>query len=389
MKHLALVLLALSAIEGCLVSCSPSLTPEQEAQRDFREARVTDDLKRRLELLDRAVELHPTPEAHLERAMLSETLRDPARAIADYTAAIRFVGDGPVRAALLLNRGVLYGKARRFDEGEADLSEAIKATGSPEAYLQRAWLRRQAGKAADAERDVAEARKTGNSLADPLYNEGVRAVTRGDSAEAERMFRFAIDLDPLHPRAHIAMARLHMERHRFADAVGEFDQAIPSYPRDAELYYHRGNAQLAAGRGDQALADYEKAVGLAPNEAIYLASRGMAWHRVRNDVAKAMVDFGEAIRIDPKCHTAWYHRGLLDHEQGHLEGAEQDLRRATSSRATPEGCVALGRVLHDRGEYDKALALFRGALEIYKEPETRKVISAEMDRTRLAKENRK
>lgn len=372
-----------------LVSCTASLTREEEAERDLREARSTDDLQRRLELLDRAVELHPTTEAHLERAMLSESLREPARAIADYTAAIRFVGDASARGVLLLNRGVLYGKARRFDEGEADLSEAIKATGSPEAFLQRAWLRRQAGRTADAERDVAEARKTGNSLADPLYNEGVRMLTRGDSAEAERMFRFALDLDPLHNRAHIAMARIYMERHRFAEAVSEFDQAIPAYPRDAELYYHRANAQLAAGRGEQALADYEKAVELAPKEAIYLASRGMAWHRVRNDAVKARADFGEAIRIDPKCHSAWYHRGLLDHEQGHLEGAEQDLRRATAIRASPEGCLALGRVLHDRGDYDKALSLYRGALEIYREPEARKSISAEIERTRVAKENRK
>jgi tetratricopeptide (TPR) repeat protein len=371
-----------------LVSCT-SPTPQQEAERDVREALRTGEVQRKLELLDRAIELHPTSQAHLERALLSSSVREPARAMADLNAAIAFLDGDPSRLSLLLSRALLLGRERRYDEADVDLSEVIKATGSPEAYLQRAWFRRRSGRESDAARDVQQARKASDGLADPFYNEGVRALTRGDSGEAERMFRFALDLDPLHSRAHIAMARLYMERHQFSEAVLEFDQAIPAHPRDPELYYHRGNVRLGAGLGEEALADFTKAVELAPTEPIYLAARGLAYHRVRRDVPKAMADFSEAIRIDPKCHSAWYNRGLLDREQGHLEGAEQDLRRALSIRATPEGCLALGRVLHDRGDYDKALTLYRQALEIYREPDVRKSIAAEVDRTQRAKENKK
>jgi tetratricopeptide (TPR) repeat protein len=372
----------------CLVSCA-SMTPQQEAERDYRDALTTRDVRRKLELLDRAIELHPTSQAHLERAMLSETVREPARAIADLNAAIAFLDGDPSRLALMLSRAILLGRSGRYDEADIDLSEVIKATGSPEAYLQRAWFRRRSGRESDAARDVQEARKASDGLADPFYNEGVRALTRGDAVEGERMFRFALDLDPFHSRAHIAMARLHMERHQFAEAALELDQAIPAHPRDAELYYHRGNARFAAGLGEDAFADFAKAVELAPKEPIYLAARGIAFHRVRKDVPKAMADFADAIALDPKCHSAWYNRGLLDHEEGHLQGAEDDLRRALSIRATPEGCSALGRVLHDRGEYDKALSLYRQALEVYREPDVRKSLTAEMERTQRAKESRK
>ena len=370
------------------VSCA-SLTPQQEADRDFRQALTTKDVRRRLELLDRAIELHPTSQAHLERALLSGSVREPARALADLDSAIAFLAGDPSSLSLLLNRALLLGREGRFDEADADLSEVIRATGSAEAYLQRAWFRRRSGREGEAARDIQAARKASDGLADPFYNEGVRVLTRGDSAEAERMFRFALDLDPFHSRAHVAMARLYMERHQFAEAALEFDQAIPAHPRDAELYFHRGNVRLAAGLGEEAFADFAKAVELAPTEPLYLAARGLAYHRVRKDVPKAMADFAEAIRIDPKCHPAWYNRGLLDHEEGHLEGAEQDLRHALSIRATPEGCVALGRVLHDRGDYDKALALYGQALEVYKEPDVRKPIAAEVERTRRAKENKK
>jgi tetratricopeptide (TPR) repeat protein len=367
-----------------LASCT-SLTAQQEADRNFREALTAKDIQKRLELLDRSIELHPSSQAHLERALLSASVREPARALADLNAAIAFLDGDPSRLSLQLSRALLLGHAGRYDEADVDLSEVIKATGSPEAYLQRAWFRRRSGREAEAARDVQEARKASDGLADPLYNEGVRALTRGDSAEAERMFRFALDLDPLHSHAHIGMARLYMERHQFAEAVREFDEAIPAHPRDAELYYHRGNARFAAGTGEDALVDYIKAVELA-KEAVYLAARGMAYYRVRKDVPKAMADFAEAIAIDPRCQAAWYQRGLLDHEQGRPQKAEDDLRHALSIRATPEGCLALGRVLHDQGEYEKALTLYRQALEVYREPDVRKSFVAAAERTQRAKE---
>jgi tetratricopeptide (TPR) repeat protein len=370
-----------------LVSCTAT-TPQEEAERDYRAAILSGDVGKKLELLDRSIELHPTSQAHLERAMLSASVREPARAIADLNAAIRFLSGDPSRVSLILSRAMLLGREGRFDEADLDLTEVIKATGSSEAYLDRAWFRRRAGRDGDAARDIEEARKASDGLADPFYNEGVRSFTRGDAAEAERMFRFALDLDPFHSRAHVAMARLHMERRHFADAVLELDQAIPAHPRDAELYYYRGNARWAAGMGEDALNDYTKAVELSPREAVYLAARGMAYHRVRKEFSKAKADFDEAIGIDPKCQAAWYYRGLLGHVEGHLQEAEDDLRRALSIRATPEGCLALGRVLHDRGDYERALALYRQALEVYKEPDLQRSLSAELERTRKAKESK-
>ena len=88
------------------VSCA-SLTPQQEADRDFRQALTTKDVRRRLELLDRAIELHPTSQAHLERALLSGSVREPARALADLDSAIAFLAGDPSSLLLLLNRALL------------------------------------------------------------------------------------------------------------------------------------------------------------------------------------------------------------------------------------------------------------------------------------------
>jgi tetratricopeptide (TPR) repeat protein len=387
MNRSAVLMLALAA-------CSASPTPEQEADLDYRRALDSRDTEEALELVSRAIARSPRADYFLLRASLNHSLKKPDAALADYGSALKpAAGDpfqAPQRAAIHLDRGLLHLQTRDLRSAEEDFSEALRLVPDyTEALLQRAWIRRRLNRAAEAELDVAEARRSGSGQADGYYNEGVRSVTQGDSAEAERMFRFALDLEPLHSRAHTAMARIYMERRLFAEAAAELDEAIPAQPRNAELYYHRGTARLAAGRGEEALADYSKAVELQPFEAPYLAARGQALHRVRHEIEKAKADFAEAIRVDKDCFAAWYHSGVLHHELRELWAAERALRRAAAIRASPEGSLALGRVLHDQGEYDKALSLYRQALEIYKDAGTQKALQGEVERTRQAKENRK
>jgi tetratricopeptide (TPR) repeat protein len=370
-----------------LASCTVELRPEARADTYYRTALHSSEPRWALECMDHAIELHPSAEYYQYRASLNLSLKQSSAALNDFNSAIGLQRNDP---ALFLNRGVLLAQAGRLRDAEEDFSEALRlAPGYTEALLHRAWLRRRLNRPADAERDVAEARRLGSGHADGFYNEGVRSLTQGDPAEAERMFRFALDLDPDHSRAHVAMARMYMERRLYADAAAEFDLAIPAQPRNAELYCHRGTVRQASGRGEEALADFSKAVELQPFEASYLAARGQAFHRVRRESDKARADFAEAIRIDRNCFAAWYHSGVLHHELKELEAAERDLRRAAAIRASPEGSLALGRVLHDRGDYDKALSLYRQALEIYKDADVQKAIRDESERTSRARENRK
>lgn len=364
MKALVLVL--------CLASCTIQERPWDRAAQWVKTAEAASDPRWALACMDNAIEEHPTAEYHRFRAAIHLSLKQYVPALNDCTVAIQMKKGDP---ALHLARGIVLVRMGRVREAEADFTETLKlAPETLDALLYR-------GRPADLE----EARRIGAGLADGYYNEGVRALTQNDGIEAERNFRFALHLDPAHARAHVAMARQYMARRKFAEAAEELEKVgVP----DAELHYHRGNARLAAGRGEEALADYAKAVELDPSEALYVASRGLALHRVRKDVDRARANYDEAIRMDPQCQPAWYNRGLLRHEQKDLAGAESDLRRAASIRASPEGSVALGRVLHDRGEYDKALALYRGALDVYRDEESQKALLKESERSRKAREKK-
>ncbi len=366
MRPAALLLLALAA-------CA-SARPGEE----FNRALSTPDPAKALAHLDRAIAADPRPEYFAERARIHLALRRRPEALADYAEALKRtpadeLGSTP-RAGLFLRRALLLSSLGRAAEADADLSEALKlAPELTEARLERARLRRAAGRREEADRDVEAARRTGAGQADFFYNEAVRAITNGEEAEGDRMIGFALDLDPGYSRAHVARARRHLEHGRFAEA---------------ELYYHRGGARLSAGEIEAALGDFEKASDLDPKEARYLAARGLAKFRAGRDVAEVRADLDAAIRADDACYPAWFNRGLVAFERKEYEDAEKDLRHAAALRATPEGSVALARVLHERGNTEAALNLLRRALDVYRTPEVLKVLRDEIERMGRAKETK-
>lgn len=254
-----------------------------------------------------------------------------------------------------------------------------------EVLILRSRAHREAGRRVEAEQDLEAARKIFDRAADGYYNDGVRALAQGRRPEADRYFGYALELDPDHQRARLAMARAYMERRRYADAAREYDRLIRVQPRDAGLYYHRGNARLLAGMGEEALADFTLAVELVPTDATYLAARAVARHRVRGDLMLARLDFDTALRLDEVCYHAWYGRGLLRQDVQDYEGAEKDLRRAMSIRSSPEGAIALGRLLQARGDRAAAEDVLRKAIGIYPDPETQRMLNAALER--LLKEN--
>lgn len=368
-----------------LASCASEPVAVSPADQEYRQALACRTAQEALPHLDLAIQADPRAEFFVARAGVRLSLKRPQEAVEDFTQAIRRRSSDPV---LRVSRGSVLFALARYPQAEEDFSEAVRlAPEYVEALLWRAHARRVLGREADADRDVAQARTVGASLADGFYNEGVRALNKGESVEAERMFAFTLDLNPDFSRAHIALARILMERRRFPEAAAEFDQALRWHPKDPELYYHRGNARLAADRGPEALADFDRALDLKPGEASYLAARGLARYRVRQDALAAKADLDLAIQMDKSCYAAWLNRGIIAHERKELDAAERDLRQAGAIHASPEGSIALARVLHDRREYDKALALYRNALAIYKDPEVQKRIQEEAERTRQAKEN--
>src|SRR5919202_2820322 len=72
--------------------------------------------------------------------------------------------------------------------------------------------------------------------------------------------------------------------------------------------YNRGVDKLNAGNYQGAIADFNQALQLDPNDADTYYNRGYAQHTLGN-YAKAITDYTEAIRINPNFAQAYSNRG--------------------------------------------------------------------------------
>ncbi len=377
-----------------LASCAPFETVEEAAEGLYRTALArAAEPERARALLDEAIGLDPgRAEFYLARAEAGRRLRLAIEVEADFTSAIgllkRDPGERSDLAAAHLGRGIARADGSRLTEAEADATEALRiAPGLLEGYLHRAQWRRRAGRAREAEEDLARARELGAGVADLFYNAGVRELRNLRTDEAERQFVFAADLEPAHVRAWMGIARCGMERGRYAAAVEALTRAIELQPQAGELYYNRANAYRAQERWEEAFADAIQALDRDPGNPMHYVVRGVIYRQYHKDTTNAQRDFDQALELDPLSPVALLERGILYHEMRLLNDAERDIRQALSRRASPEAVLALGRVLRDKGEYDKAVEAYRRALEIYPDPEVQKALKDELERALQAKES--
>jgi tetratricopeptide (TPR) repeat protein len=118
-------------------------------------------------------------------------------------------------------------------------------------------------------------------------------------------------------------------------AVADYDAAIVLAPDDAVLHLSRGVAKIHDGRPADAIADYDAAIRLKPDWHLPYFDRAVALGDLGQRAA-ALEDYARAIRLKPD--DAWIYVG-----QGDVLAASGDAARALES-------------------YDKALAL-RPALD--------------------------
>ncbi len=157
-------------------------------------------------------------------------------------------------------------------------------------------------------------------------------------------------------------------RRDYAGALVALDRAIAADGKRAEAYVLRGRAKLALGQGKTAVADFDRALQLEPENFEALLSRG-AWRAHNEDMPGARQDLGLAA----KQRTADGRAGLR--VAGAYEGAKDyadaiaQLDTVVADKTTDEMRVAaLNGRCWDRAlmgqDLDKALADCNQALRI-------------------------
>jgi tetratricopeptide (TPR) repeat protein len=76
----------------------------------------------------------------------------------------------------------------------------------------------------------------------------------------------------------------------------------------AAVYFNSGNDYYAKGDYDRAIADYNEAIRLNPNDDYAYNNRGNAYH-AKGDYDRAIADCNEALRLNPNGANTYNNRG--------------------------------------------------------------------------------
>jgi tetratricopeptide (TPR) repeat protein len=127
-------------------------------------------------------------------------------------------------------------------------------------------------------------------------------------------------------------------------------------------YITQGLAQQAKGDLDGAILDYNQALGLDPKQADAFSNRGFA-KQSQGDFEGALADYAQALLINPKIPAAYYNQGLIEVQKGYLDSAIADYNHALD--LDPKMALAYynrGIAKNMEGNLDGAIADYTQAL---------------------------
>jgi tetratricopeptide (TPR) repeat protein len=135
-------------------------------------------------------------------------------------------------------------------------------------------------------------------------------------------------------------------------------------PETAADYENRGFARQAKGDLDGAIADYNHALELDPNDAVASYRRGLA-HQAKQDWTDAEADYSQVLSLNPENADAFSNRGFVKQAQGDLDGALADYAQALLiNPKIPKAYYNEGLIKVQKNELDAAIEAYDKALDL-------------------------
>ncbi|MGW1067345.1 tetratricopeptide repeat protein [Streptomyces aureus] len=182
--------------------------------------------------------------------------------------------------------------------------------------------------------------------------------------------------------AHGVLARELRVAGEYTRALAEYDRALELDPEEARVHYGRGLTLQSLENLPAALAAFDRADELRPGTAWIIAERAET-HRLAGRVAEAEADFDRAVVLDPTDAVALASRGVCRHALGRFEEAAADFDRALGIDGDYLwALVRRARLRRDTDAWETAFADLDQAARL--EPDSPWVASERGDTYRLA-----
>ncbi len=142
------------------------------------------------------------------------------------------------------------------------------------------------------------------------------------------------------------------------------ESAAATQEQKAMAFRYRAEARMAAGALNEAIIDFTEAIALNPASATIFAGRGQA-RLLAGELDFALADYSEAIRLAPSSASAWLERGHVNLTKGNVDAAIADLTEAI--RLNPRSASARnnrGLAHRKKGDLDRAHADYTSAIAV-------------------------
>lgn len=321
--------------------------------------------------LDRAIAIKgDDAKLYNNRGFIRLGMGDHDPALADFDKAAEL---SPDYVNVYNNRGLLLISQQRYAAAITQFNRAIQIDNRyVDAYNNRGFAEFEAGHIEEALDDFNLALQLNPDYVNAYNNRGLLRARVGDNKNAIVDFTRAMMLDPLNPKYYEHRCEVYQAQGIF-DAATEDDnkverlieyQALTAKVARAvnpvEALVERGKFFLANGDFDKAFADLDRALAMNPRSAAALAARSAVhWQQQsildaktdaeaslsvqptqeaysvlgeiylnQKDYDRAIENFANARRVDPKVAEAYYGRAQLLARQGRDELAKDNLERA-------------------------------------------------------------
>ena len=204
----------------------------------------------------------------------------------------------------------------------------------------------------------------GKTSIDEIIRRALEFHGQGRLAQAEPLYRQALQSAPDHPDSLHLLGVLCGQMRRFDEAEALIGRAIALYPGVAILYNSLGNVLADRGQPDKSVPCYRKAVELQPDYAEAYYNLGNAWAR-QGQLAEAVDSFRKAVKLRPNYVEAHNRLGFLLDGQGKTAEAVECYRRALQLKPDfAEAHNNLGNALRDQRQIAQAADCYRRAVQL-------------------------
>lgn len=242
------------------------------------------------------------------------------------------LADNPNHLEINIFLGSLYMDSGRSADAERAFGKAMRSDpGSLAAIYGRAAALQSLSRHSEAAALLDHVVRSHPDSAMAWYNRGAVRMSMGQHTAAETDFTHALTLQPgsaklLESRG---TARALQGAECANGAIQDLQSALAVNPRNPDSWHMLGRSFLSLGKTAEALACWQRGLGIAPQHLQLLLDRGFLLN-AQQRYADALLDFDRVISVLRDHPAAWQGRGIalasLNHQQPAIDSFSEALR---------------------------------------------------------------